>query len=228
MEVKKGDHVSVKRKASYYNGEPLAKQDRSKKWVVKSVEGSKAVISRHTGQYRMVYIIINTEYLKVLPASGQKNAVLKKAKDADTISINGINLITEFEGCYLEAYKCPAGKWTIGYGHTENVKQGDTLPSKKTAMDLLRKDLIKYEGYVNTCKKNGKISFQMTQNQFDALTSFVYNCGYSNLQTLVTGRNAETVAEKILLYNKSNGKVLPGLARRRKAEHDLFTSQNKN
>ena len=62
----------------------------------------------------------------------------------------------------------------------------------------------------------------MTQNRFDALTSFTYNLGAGCLETLVSGRNAETVAEKILLYNKAGGKVLEGLNKRREMESELF------
>lgn len=139
-----------------------------------------------------------------------------------TISDKGVELIAKYEGCRLEAYKCPAGVWTIGYGHTAGVKEGDKLTSQEAAKDLLKKDLEKYGGYVNNCVKNGLITFPLNQNQFDALTSFCYNCGNGNLQKLVSGRDAATVAEKLLLYNKGGGKVLAGLQRRREEERALF------
>lgn len=138
------------------------------------------------------------------------------------ISANGIALVARFEGCQLAAYKCPAGVWTIGYGHTENVKKGDTLPSQDAAMKLLKKDLKRYADYVNQRIANHRISFCVNQNQFDALTSFTYNLGPGCLDTLVAGRNAKTVAEKMLLYNMAAGKVLNGLKRRREAERSLF------
>ncbi|MCD7836903.1 MAG: N-acetylmuramoyl-L-alanine amidase [Lachnospiraceae bacterium] len=140
------------------------------------------------------------------------------------ISAKGIELIAGYEGCRLEAYKCPAGVWTIGYGHTAGVQQGQTLPSKEAAKELLKEDLKKYAGYVNNCVKKGLITFPLNQNQFDALTSFCYNCGNGNLQKLVEGRDAATVADKLLAYNKGGGKVLPGLARRRADERALFLS----
>ncbi len=140
------------------------------------------------------------------------------------ISDRGVDLIARYEGCRLEAYKCPAGVWTIGYGHTAGVKEGDTLASEEAAKALLKGDLSKYGGYVNACVKKGMIGFVLTQNMFDALTSFCYNCGNGNLQKLVTGRDAVTVADKMLLYNKGGGKVLPGLARRREEERELFLS----
>lgn len=143
---------------------------------------------------------------------------------AMTVSDRGVDLIAKYEGCRLDAYICPAGVWTIGYGHTAGVKQGDKLPSQEAAKALLKEDLKKYGGYVNACVQKGLISFPLTQNQFDALTSFCYNCGNGNLQKLVSGRDAATVAEKLLLYNKGGGKVLTGLVRRREEERALFLS----
>lgn len=140
------------------------------------------------------------------------------------ISDRGVELIAKYEGCRLEAYKCPAGVWTIGYGHTAGVKQGDKLSSQETAKALLKEDLKKYGGYVNQCVKEGILSFPLTQNQFDALTSFCYNCGNGSLRRLVNGRDAATIAEKLLLYNKGGGKVLAGLTRRREEERALFLS----
>lgn len=141
-----------------------------------------------------------------------------------TISDRGVELIAKYEGCRLAAYKCPAGVWTIGYGHTAGVKPGDTLPDEQTAKNLLKQDLKKYGGYVNDCVKKGTICFPLNQNRFDALTSFTYNCGQGNLQKLVSGRDAATVAEKLLLYNKGGGKVLAGLVKRREEERALFLS----
>lgn len=152
------------------------------------------------------------------------NAQPAAAGGSMEISAAGVELVAKYEGCKLAAYKCPAGVWTIGYGHTEGVKEGDTLASMEAAKELLGKDLKKYAGYVNNCVQKGLIQFPLTQNQFDALTSFTYNCGNGNLQKLVSGRDAATVADKLLLYNKGGGKVLPGLVRRREEERALFLS----
>ena len=130
-------------------------------------------------------------------------------------SDKGIALIKSFEGCVLTAYKCPSGVWTIGYGHTSGVKKGQTI-TQAQAEEFLKADLVKYENYV----KNKKLS--LNQNQFDALVSFTYNCGAGNLTTLVKGRTLKQIADALLLYNKSNGKVLAGLKRRREAERALF------
>lgn len=131
------------------------------------------------------------------------------------ISSRGIELIKSFEGCRLKAYLCPAGVWTIGYGHTAGVKKGQTI-SQNQADAYLASDLKKYEEYVN------QTDLKLNQNQFDALVSFTYNCGNGNLKKLVRNRSVEQIGEAILLYNKSNGKVLNGLVRRREAEHELF------
>lgn len=157
-----------------------------------------------------------------LPMPGTEPVPVYAAQGEMSISDRGVELIAKYEGCRLAAYKCPAGVWTIGYGHTAGVKPGDTLPNEQAAKNLLKEDLKKYGGCVNDCVKKGNIIFPLTQNQFDALTSFTYNCGAGNLKKLVSGRDAATVAEKMLLYNKGGGKVLAGLVRRREEERALF------
>lgn len=131
-------------------------------------------------------------------------------------SQNGINLIRRFEGVRLTAYRCPAGIWTVGYGHTgSDVKQGLVITQAR-AEELLKQDLRRFENYVAATKLN------LNQNQFDALVSFTYNCGSGCLQTLVKGRTLNQIADALLLYNKAAGKVLEGLTNRRKAERELF------
>ena len=136
------------------------------------------------------------------------------------ISQNGINLIKQFEGCRLTAYKPVAAEkyWTIGYGHYG----ADVLPGMKIsetqAYAYLVADLQKFENAVNAT------GLKLNQNQFDALVSFAYNCGARNLKKLVTGRTLPQIADAMLAYNKGSGKVLPGLVRRRQAERTLFLS----
>lgn len=133
-------------------------------------------------------------------------------------SKKGIDLIKSFEGCRLTAYRCPAGVWTIGYGHTAGVVPGQVITQSK-AIDFLASDLIKYETAVT---KNVKLP--LNQAQFDALVSFTYNCGAGNLAKLIKNRNYAQIADALLLYNKGGGKVLAGLTRRRKTERELFLS----
>lgn len=132
----------------------------------------------------------------------------------------GLHLIKNFEGVRLQAYKCPAGVITIGYGHTGTLNGKPltlgTSITKVQAEDLLKRDLEKYENYVSSMKRN------FNENEFSALTSFVYNCGLGSLQSLCRNRTNKQIAEALLLYNKAGGKVLAGLTKRRKAERELF------
>jgi len=135
------------------------------------------------------------------------------------ISKQGIDLIKKFEGCRLEAYKCPAGVWTIGYGHTAHVKQGDKISASQAEI-FLRYDLKVFELHVEH-----NVEHKLNQNQFDALVSFTYNCGLKNLKTLVKNRDIKQIGNALTLYNKAGGKVLKGLANRRKAEQELYFKQ---
>lgn len=139
------------------------------------------------------------------------------------ISQEGIKLIKSFEGCRLTAYKPVSTEihYTIGWGHYgPDVKQGMTITQAK-ADSMLVTDLAKYEAYVNNTSYV-PVASQLTQNQFDALVSFCYNCGNGNLKTLCKGRTVAQIADSITKYNKSSGTVLAGLVRRRQAELDLF------
>lgn len=128
---------------------------------------------------------------------------------------NGIELIKYFESCKLTAYLCPAGKWTIGWGHTKGVREGQTI-TQKQADSLLKSDLETAEYYVN------KLNLNLNQNQFDALVSFCYNAGPGNLSKLVRNRTLRQIADAMLLYNKGGGIVLNGLIKRRNKERNLF------
>lgn len=119
----------------------------------------------------------------------------------------------------LTAYKCPAGIWTIGYGHTAGVTEGMKISQAQAELYLIA-DLEKYESEVE--KYDSKYGW--SQNEFDALVSFAYNIGSIDQLTNNGTRTRTTIALKMLEYNKSNGKVLSGLTRRRRAEYELFTS----
>lgn len=132
----------------------------------------------------------------------------------------GLDLIKQYEGCRLAAYRCAAGVWTIGYGHTAGVHSGMTI-TQAQADAYLQQDIAKFEGYVNN-PAYVPITEQLNQNQFDALTSFAFNLGAGNLRKLCKGRTAAQIARAMPSYNKAAGKVLAGLTRRRKAEQALF------
>ena len=132
----------------------------------------------------------------------------------------GRALIKQYEGCRLAAYRCAAGVWTIGYGHTAGVHSGMTI-TQAQADAYLQQDVAKFEGYVNN-PAYVPITEQLNQNQFDALVSFAFNLGAGNLRKLCKGRTAAQIARTMPKYCKANGKVLAGLKRRRAAEQALF------
>ena len=134
-------------------------------------------------------------------------------------SQRGINLIKQFEGVRLAAYKCPAGVYTIGYGHTRGVKRGMKITEEEASAYLIA-DLLNSEKAVERYDS----VYHWNQNEFDALVSFTFNCGATNLRALLRNgrRNREQIAATLPLYRKAGGKVLKGLERRRAAEKALF------
>jgi lysozyme len=145
------------------------------------------------------------------------------------LSDTGINLITKFEGLKLEAYVCPAGVATIGYGTTRypdksKVRIGDKLKSKEQAIDLLKVNLIEYESNVSALLYNVIIN----QNQYDALVSFVYNlgtgafAGSTLLRKIKLNPNDLTIKDEFNKWVNVSGKPSNGLIRRRKEEAALY------
>lgn len=134
-------------------------------------------------------------------------------------SQRGINLIKEFEGLRLTAYRCPAGVYTIGYGHTRGVKRGMKI-TEEEASAFLTADLLNSEKAVERYDS----VYHWNQNEFDTLVSFTFNCGATNLRSLLRNgrRNRSQIAATLPLYRKAGGKVLKGLERRRAAEKALF------
>ena len=148
-------------------------------------------------------------------------------------SNSGIELIKSFEGCKLYAYKAVQSEtyYTIGYGHYgSDVYEGMTI-TQAQAEEMLKNDLKKYEGYVNTFLNNNGIV--ISQNQFDALVSFTYNLGNVwvstptfQLKTILCNGcenySPTEITTAFTNWNKSGGKVLEGLTRRRRAEAEMF------
>ena len=137
------------------------------------------------------------------------------------VSERGLDLIRKFEGLRLEAYQCSAGKWTIGYGHTAGVYEGMVI-TEDQANDLLWGDVRVAERCVN-----GAVQVPLTQGEFDALVSFVFNlgCGAFRGSTLLRALNDsdyDKCASELLRWNKAGGRVLPGLVARREAEKERF------
>jgi lysozyme len=138
------------------------------------------------------------------------------------INAEGIKVIKSHEGCSLKAYLCPAGIWTIGYGHTGvDVHPGLTITSD-AANDILASDLNRFEKGVE-----GLLFVDATDNQFSALVSFAFNVGLHNLtvSTLLKKFNAgdtHGAADEFARWTKAGGKELPGLVSRRRDERLLF------
>jgi len=136
--------------------------------------------------------------------------------------VSSIELIKEFEDFRGEAYKCGAGKLTIGYGHTGGVRIGDRI-TRKTAERILIEDIKKYE---NAISKNVKTA--LTPEQFNVLTSFVYNIGIGAFQnsTLLKKLNERDylgAGNEMNRWIKVNGTIISkGLVRRRAEEKKLF------
>lgn len=134
------------------------------------------------------------------------------------INKSGLNLIKKYEGCKLTSYICPAGVLTIGYGHTgKDVKPNQTI-SKKKAINLLKKDLARFERHVQSYN----YIYEWTDNEFSALVSFAYNIGNIDQLTAYGTRTRSQIRTAMLKYVKANGKTLQGLVKRRKAEVKLF------
>uniref|UniRef100_UPI00300A9510 lysozyme n=1 Tax=Acinetobacter ursingii TaxID=108980 RepID=UPI00300A9510 len=142
------------------------------------------------------------------------------------ISNNGLNLIKQFEGLKLNAYDDGVGVWTIGYGTIKypngvRVKHGDKI-TQAQADQYIANDVATFERAVNML-----VNVPLNQNQFDALVSFTYNLGATNLSasTLLKKLNSKDyngAAGEFQKWNKAGGKVMTGLVRRRKAEMELF------
>lgn len=140
------------------------------------------------------------------------------------ISENGLKLIASFEALHEQAYPDPGtggSPWTLGYGHTEGVKEGDTCTADE-AMEWLKSDAATAERCVNNA-----VIIPVSQNQFDAMTSLCFNIGCGNFKNsglvkVLNGGNYRSAAPHFMGWNKANGEVMDGLTRRRQAEMDLF------
>jgi lysozyme len=135
-------------------------------------------------------------------------------------------LVSSFEGCELKAYHSPLDPpdvWTIGFGHTNGVKKGDSI----TLMDAYRfldGDLREAETWVNRL-----VMVDLTQHEFDALVDFTFNVGGVRLQQstmlkLINAGDFVTAAKEFEKWDIASGKHCAGLLARRKAEESLFNA----
>jgi lysozyme len=143
-----------------------------------------------------------------------------------TSSPAAINLIKQFESLRLEAYRCPAGVWTIGWGHTAGVREGLRI-TEDLAEEFLRRDIAQVDQGLATV-----IHVPLTQGQHDALVSLCFNLrgGAQRLPSIAPRLVAKINERRLCRGRRTNcsisiarmDKVLPGLVRRRVAERALF------
>lgn len=146
----------------------------------------------------------------------------KFKKGVAGVSAAGVVLIALFEGFASEAMQpLPGDKWTIGFGHTDGVEQGDTVNAQE-ALDLLGKDLKWVEETINT-----HVKVPLLQCQYNALASFVYNVGAANFvsSSLLKALNRLDYAEvdrQWMRWKYFKGKPVKGLENRRAREIAVF------
>ena len=132
-----------------------------------------------------------------------------------------IQAIKKFEGVSLSAYQDSKGVWTIGYGHTKDVKKGDRI-TQYQAEQFLREDLQQFEAVANRVKRIA------TQGKFDAILDFIYNCGPANFESstlkkyIEAGKATWEIQEQFLRWVNAGGKKLGGLVSRRIWEANRF------
>ncbi len=130
-------------------------------------------------------------------------------------------LIKRWEGLRLQAYPCAAGVWTIGYGHTRDVRAGDVI-TQAQADACLRADLRMFEAAVDAA-----VQVDLNDGQFGALVSFAFNVGVaafrrSSLLRRLNAGDYDAVPVELARWNRAAGRVLPGLVNRRAAEAGLW------
>lgn len=137
-------------------------------------------------------------------------------------SKNGFELICRYEGFRKEAYRCPAGVWTIGYGHTGPEVCSGLTTTREEALQWLKRDVAWAEKAVNA------EGLSLNQDQFDALVSFVFNVGAGNFRSSTLLKKirenpcSPEIRTEFARWNKAKGSVLPGLVLRRKEEAELY------
>lgn len=138
-----------------------------------------------------------------------------------------IDLIAEFEGFREDAYLCPAGVWTIGYGTTEASGVGLSVYPGRKISEVHARLYLGVAVEVFAAKIRPLIKVPLSLNEWAAILSLAYNIGPSAFRRSSVLRNLNAgarlaSADAFLLWNKANGKVLKGLVRRREAERKLF------
>lgn len=133
--------------------------------------------------------------------------------------ISAIDLIKKHEGLRLKAYRCPAGVWTIGWGHTANVAPGMSI-TRQEAEALLRADVAMIEAELE--------GMVLTANQRAALVSFIYNVGIEAFRNSTLWEkirqdvNHPDIPAEFARWRYAGGQEMPGLVKRRAEEAALY------
>lgn len=137
-------------------------------------------------------------------------------------------MIKKFESLRTEAYRCPAGVWTIGWGHTEGVRPGQTI-TEAEAEALLRADVEAIEARLDALTREAGVT--LTDNRRTALVSFIFNVGFSAFSRSTLWRKIKAdpddpaIAAEFARWKYAGGKIMPGLVRRRSQEAALYFSR---
>lgn len=149
--------------------------------------------------------------------------MLRKGWSYMKMSYGGLKITESFESCRRKAYQDGRGVWTIGWGHTAGVKEGDEC-SQAQADQWKAEDMAWAEATVNRLVKSA-----LSQGEFDALVDFVYNAGsgnfeHSSLLGMVNAGELVAAAKEFEKWDWSGGKKVAGLLRRRLSEESEFKS----
>ncbi|MBE6293835.1 MAG: lysozyme [Bacteroidales bacterium] len=139
------------------------------------------------------------------------------------ISDYAFEKIKDFEGLRLKAYLCSGGKWTIGYGHTKGVHEGMVI-TRQEADRLLEEDILYFENFLS----KEKYAEDITQGQWDALVSFIFNLGIGNFicstlrNKILINIDEPTIPDEFRKWVFAKGKKLQGLVKRREWEAQMY------
>lgn len=200
--------------------------------LTRTVPGEPWHLEANAAQLKRYY---DKNHKKVFAKPKPKPKPKPKKKSATKVSSRGVKMIASFEGGMsrdgkFHPYKDAVGVWTIGYGHTAGVRSSSSPLTKAEAEALLKHDLnVKYAPPVAKAAKAAGVT--LTQNEFDALVSAVYNLGPGILDRgrsmgdALRAKSRKKMAAAFPLYVKAGGKTLPGLVKRRAAERKLFLTK---
>lgn len=156
-----------------------------------------------------------------LESFGQSSAIMKPSADC-------LALVKHFEGYFSESYRCPAGVWTIGYGHTGLTHKDGTVKAGRRVTEAQADALLAHDLAAFADRVNRLVTVPLTQHQFDALVSFDFNTGGLAKSTLLRKLNAgnySAVPAELGKWDKAGGQRLRGLTRRRASEANLWAGK---